>query len=215
MLGTRPDLAYSVIKMSQYSANPSEDHLNRALYIVRYLAYTKDTCITFNGLAKNASFTTYCDTDWAGDLETRRSTTGYCIFLADAIVSWCSRRQKVVVLSSTEAEYIAMTESARQLVWIRNLFKEIGHEIKHPLPLNCDNQGAMFLAENPAQEGRSKHIAIKYHYIREAVQEHKQLELFYVPTQDQRADIFTKNVTFDKFRLGCLRLGLTNYPPKI
>jgi hypothetical protein len=156
-------------------------------------------CITFNGLAKDASFTTYCDTDWAGDLETRHSMTGYCIFLADAIISWCSRRQKVVVLSSTEAEYIVITESVRQLVWIHNIFNKIGHEIKHPLLLNCDNQGAMFLAENPAQEGYSKHIAIKYHYICEAVQEHKQLKLFYVPTQDQRADIFTKNVTFDKF----------------
>jgi hypothetical protein len=142
-------------------------------------------CITFNGLAKDASFTTYCDTDWAGDLKTRHSMTGYCIFLADTIVFWCLRCQKVVVLSSTEAEYIAMTKSVRQLVWIHNLFKEIGHEIKHPLPLNCDNQGAMFLAENLAQKGHSKHIAIKYHYIHEAVQEHKQLELFYIPTQDQ------------------------------
>jgi hypothetical protein len=117
----------------------------------------QSVCIIYNGLARDASFTTYYDTDWAGNLETRQSTTGYCIFLADAIISWCSRCQKVVVLSSTKAEYIAITESTRQLVWIHNLFKEIGHEIKHALPLNCDNQKAMFLAENPAQEGCSKH----------------------------------------------------------
>jgi hypothetical protein len=108
-----------------------------------------------------------------------------------------------------------MTDTAKQNAWIRNLFQEIGHEIKGPLPLNCDNQGAMFLASNPAQEGRSKHIAIRYHYIRDAVQELQELELFYVPTADQKADIFTKNLTFDKFRIGCLRLGLTGYPSKI
>jgi hypothetical protein len=170
--------------------------------------------ITFNGLARDSGFSAYCNTDWAGDQETRRSTTGYCIFLADAIVSWSSRRQKVVALSSTEAEYIAMTEVAKQIEWLHNLFSEIGHEIKHPIPLNCDNQGAMFLASNPAQERRSKHIAIHYHYIRDAVLELKTLDLFYVPTVDQKADIFTKNVTFNMFRTGCLHLGLTGYPDK-
>jgi hypothetical protein len=155
MLGTRPDLAYVVIKMSQFSANPSEDHLNRALsgYIIQYLAYSKNMSIMFNGLACDSGFSAYCDTDWAGDQETRCSTTGYCIFLSDAIISWSSRCQQVVALSSTEAEYIAMTKVAKQIEWLRNIFTEIGHEIQHPIPLNCDNQGAMFLASNPAQEG--------------------------------------------------------------
>ena len=89
MLGTRPDLAYSVIKMSQFSANPTEDHLKQALYIVRYLATTRDLCLSYQGMSKDG-FLAYSDTDWAGDLETRRSTTGYCIFLADGIVSWLS-----------------------------------------------------------------------------------------------------------------------------
>ena len=90
MLGTWLDLAYSVIKMSQFSANPTEDHLKWALYIVHYLATTRDLCLTYKGMSKDG-FLAYSDTDWAGDLDTQRSTTGYCIFLADRIVSWLSR----------------------------------------------------------------------------------------------------------------------------
>ena len=210
MLGTRPDIAYAVIKMSQFSANPSEEHLQKALYIVRYLATHQSLCIRYNGLSLSG-FLSYSDTDWAGDVETRRSTTGYAIFLADGIVSWLSRRQRKITLSSTEAEYVGMTEAAKQLHWIRNLFSEIGFSVP-VFTLLCDNQGAIFLASNPAQEGRTKHIEIPEHYIRECVQDGT-IQLFYIPTGEQVADIFTKNVTWQKFEDNRKRLTLVPFQP--
>ena len=115
MLGTRPDLAYSVIKMSQYSSNPSEEHLQKIMQIVRYLAHTQTLYITYTALGNQSGLIAYSDTDWAGDIEMSHSTTGYAIFLANGIVSWLSRRQRRVRLSSTEAEYCGMTECAKQI----------------------------------------------------------------------------------------------------
>ena len=209
MLGTRPDLAYSVIKMSQYSANPSEEHLQKALYIVRYLAHTTKLCLTYTVDGPINGFVAYSDTDWAGDIETSRSTTGYSIFLANGIVSWLSKRQKRVRLSSTEAEYCGMTECCRQIQWIRNLFEELSFPLS-TIPLCVDNQGAMFLASNPTQEGRTKHVRIPEHYIREAVEE-GEVELFYVPSQQQFADIFTKNLGKIAFERGRKSLTLSSF----
>ena len=143
MLGTRPDIAQAVIKMSQFSSNPSEEHLQKALYIVRYLTGTKNLCIKYDGASK-AGFVAHSDTDWASDHETRRSTSGYAIFLGDGIVSWLSRRQRKITLSSTEAEYVGMTEVAKQISWIRNLLSELKFKLP-TVPLHVDNQGAMYI----------------------------------------------------------------------
>ena len=164
MLGTRPDISFAVIKMSQFSSNPTEEHLQKALYIVRYLSSSKELCIVYSGTGDSNGLCAYSDTDWAGDVETSRSTTGYAIFLGNGIVSWLSRRQRRVTLSSTEAEYCGMTETAKQLRWIRNLYEELGFKLG-PLPLCVDNQGAIFLASNPAQEGRMKHVRMTEHFI--------------------------------------------------
>jgi hypothetical protein len=196
MLGTQPDIAQAVIKMSQFSSNPTEDHLQKALYIVRYLAGTKSLCIKYDG-ASTTGFVAYSDTDWAGDHETRRSTSGYAIFLGDGIVSWLSRRQRKITLSSTEAEYVGMTKVAKQLSWIRNLLSELNFKLP-AVPLLVDNQGAMFLASNPAQEGHTKHIEIPEHYIRECVHDGK-IKLYHIPTDKQVADTFTKNLTWQRF----------------
>ena len=166
--------------MLQFSVNPTEKHLQKVLYIVRYLSSTTDLCICYSGLGDKNGFIAYSDMDWGGDVETSRSTTGYAMFLENGIISWLSRQQKRVCLSSTEAEYAGMTETARQLQWIRNLYEEVGF-ILGLLPLCVDNQGAIFLASNPAQEGRTKHVQMPEHYIREAV-ESGEIQLFYVPT---------------------------------
>ena len=113
MLGTRPDISFAVIKMSQFSSNPTEEHLQKALYIVRYLSSSKELCIVYSGTGDSNGLYAYSDTDWAGDVETSCSTTGYAIFLGNGIVSWLSRRQRRVTLSSTEAEYCGMTETAK------------------------------------------------------------------------------------------------------
>jgi hypothetical protein len=209
MLGTRPDIAFAVIKMSQFSSNPTEEHLQKALYIVRYLSSSPDLCIMYSGTGNHNGLCAYSDTDWAGDVETSRSTTGYAIFLGNGIVLWLSRRQRRVTLSSTEAEYCGMTETAKQLRWIHNIYEELCFKLG-PLPLCVDNQGAIFLASNPAQEGRTKHVRITEHFIREAV-EFGEIQLYYVPTDQQFADIFTKNLDKQKFEDGRKALRLTQF----
>lgn len=143
----------------------------------------------------------YADSDWASDPSNHKSTTGYMIKLAGAIFSWNSRAQKTVALSSTEAEYMSLSDTSRQLVWIKSLLVELGIDLA-PIPLFGDNQGSIFLASNPVQEKRIKHIDLCYHFIREVLQ-NKQVELFFIEGASNPADMFTKNlghVKFLKFR---------------
>ena len=143
-------------------------------------------------------FIAYADANWASDRTTCISVTGYVVLLAQGPVCWSSRKQKTVALSSTEAEYMTMSDTSRQLIWIQNLFKEIGFPI-NGIDLNCDNQGAIFLASNPAQEHHSKHIDIRFHYIHEQI-ENKKVHLSYVQTNEQYADLMTKNLNYDKLK---------------
>src|ERR1700731_3124990 len=125
MLGTRPNIAYAVTKLSQRSANPSKEHLDKARYVVRYLAGTADYALVFDG-ASNKGLIAYTDSDYAGDPIQRRSITGYFLKLANGIISWQSRAQKTIALSSTEAEYMALSDCSRQTVWIKNVLTELG-----------------------------------------------------------------------------------------
>jgi len=206
MLGTRPDVAFAVIKMSQFSSNPTEEHLQKALYIVRHLSSSQDLCILYFGHGDQNSLCAYSDTDWTGDVETSRSTPRYAIFLGNSIVSCLSRWQQQVTLSSTEAEYCGMTEVAKQLHWIRNVYEELRFKIG-PLPLCVDNQGAMFLTSNAAQEGQTKHVRMTDHYICESV-EFGEIKLYYVPMDQQFTDIFMKNLGKQKFEDGRRSLQL-------
>ena len=204
-LGTHPDIAYAVIMMSQFMVNPSEEHIQKALYIVKYVATNPNGKIIYNGKQKEG-FVAYSDADWAGDQISRKSVTGYIIKLAGGPVSWVSRKQKTVALSSTEAEYMSLSDTSRQIIWIESLFHEIGMFLKN-IQLGVDNQGAIFLASNPAQEHRSKHIDIRYHYVRGCIEEGK-VELVYIPTNEQLADILTKNLSFDKFAQLRSKIGI-------
>ena len=171
--------------MSQFSANPTAEHIKKALYIVKYVAHTLDAKIIYKGkfFNKKNGFIAYADVDWASDHTTHISITGYVVLLAQGPVCWSSRKQKTVALSSTEAEYMVMSDTSRQLIWIQNLFEEIDFPIDG-IDLHCDNQGAIFLASNPAQEHHSKHIDIRFHYIHEQI-ENKKVCLSYVQTNEQ------------------------------
>jgi hypothetical protein len=191
--------------MSQFSANPSEKHIQQALYIIRYVASTLDAKITYDGKSKEG-FIAYADADWAGDPINRKSVTSYVVKLAGSVVSWKSRKQKTLAHSSTEAEYMALSDASRQISWIQNLYKEIGFKIESTI-LCGDNQGAIFIGSNPTTEKRTKHIDIRFHYIRECIEEGK-IILYYIPTKEQIADILTKNLSFDKFKYLRSKLGL-------
>ena len=208
MLGTQPDIAFAVTKLSQYAANPSQDHLNRAHYICHYLLGTANYALIYNGKS-NGGMIAYADSDWASDPITRKSTTGYLVKLANGIFSWNSRVQKSIALSSTEAEYMSLSDTSRQLVWVRTLFKELGINLG-PIPLCGDNQGSIFLASNPVKEKRIKHIDLRYHYIREVIRQ-KQIELLFVEGAENPADLFTKNLGWIKFLKFREQLGLQFY----
>jgi len=209
MLGTRPDISFAVTKMAQFAANPTEDHLKHALYICRYVIGTPNYHLTYNG-AGGQGLSACTDSDWASDVNTRRSTSGYFIKLAGGLISWTTKAQKTVALSSTEAEYMALSDCSRQVVWMHTLMGELGYSLK-PIPICGDNQGSIFIASNPVTEQRSKHIDIRYHYVREVISQ-KYARVFFINGDNNPADMFTKNlgsVKFLKFRgeLGLEFLG--------
>jgi hypothetical protein len=148
----------------------------------------------------------YTDSDWAADKIWHRSITGYSLKLAGGIVSWRSHAQKTVALFSMEAEYMAMPNCSCQVVWIKTLMEEVGIKLK-AIPLYGDNQGAIFIASNPVQESRTKHIDIQYHYIRE-VYAAKKVDLMFVSGEMNPADMFTKNLGKIKFNNFRNHLGL-------
>ena len=207
MLGTRPDISYAVIRMSQYMSNPTQEHIQKARHIVKYLGSTPNLALSFSG--GESSLDSFCDSDWAGDKDTMRSTSGYAIFLGKDLVSWRSRRQPTVALSSTEAEYMSMCDCAQQILWIQSLFRECRLTINH-FAMFGDNKGAIHIAGNPVMEGRSKHINIKYYFLHERVEE-KAFVLDWVSTDQQHADMMTKNLTWQKFQENRSRLNLIEF----
>ena len=158
MIGSRPDIGFVVVKLAQQMANSSNNHYQVGLHLCRYLLATCRYWLVYNGLS-NELLVTYSDSDWGQDHKHCKSTTSYFTMLAQGTTSWLSRKQKSVALSSTEAEYIVLSDCSCQLVWTSNLLSEIGFDI--PIPhLYGDNLGSLFWSTNLVQEKRSKHIDI-------------------------------------------------------
>jgi hypothetical protein len=150
----------------------------------------------------------YSDSDWASNPITRWSVTGYFFQLAGGPIVWRSRAQTTVAHSSTEAKYMASSDCSGQVSWICNIFLELGMHLT-PIPRFIDNQGSIFIGSNPVQEIHTKHIDIKYHYVHECIVV-KKIELYFVPTEDNTADIFTKNLGRFKLRGSEDGLGLSS-----
>lgn len=203
MLGTRPDIAYAVSVVSRFSANPTTDHWLAVQRILRYLRGTLDLELAFSGDLR--PLVGYSDADWAGDISTRRSTSGYVFSIGTGPISWSSKRQSTVSLSTCEAEYIGQTQATKEAVWLRNLLAELTYMNERDIPTTIiygDNQGAIALAKNPKFHGRSKHIDIQHHYVREKVED-RTVGLKYIETSKQIADGLTKplsKVPFLQFR---------------
>jgi hypothetical protein len=211
MIGTRPDLAASISIISQFSANPSDGHLHAAKRVLRYLRKTTHYKLHLGAFADDNSVQTqtqhlqlygYSDASWGDDLPTRRSTSGYVFYLSKGPVSWSSKKQATVALSSTEAEYMALTHAAKEAIWLRRFLTELRFEkevrLQLPTIIHEDNQSAIALAKNPIHHARSKHIDIQFHFIRERI-EAGEIELVYTPTEHMTADILTKALAAPKF----------------
>ena len=167
MLGTRPDIAYAVGLVSQFSTNPNSEHWAAVKRIFRYLAGTRGLGIHYGG---GNTCGGYSDSNWGGSQD-RRSTSGYVFLMNTGAISWASKKQSVVALSSTEAEYMALTQAIKEVLWLRTLLVELGApwHAKEISTISCDNQGAIALSRNPGFHARSKYIDIRYHFIRDHV----------------------------------------------
>jgi len=186
--------------------------------VICYLQTTEHFGITYRAINSNKSgigLHAYSDSDYAGDIDTRKSTSGYVFYAGNGPISWRSACQHAVTLSSTEAEYYALTEAAKEAIWLQTLLTELGYsgdDIK-PLLVYGDNTGSLAIAENLEHHQRAKHIDIRAHFIRQCI-ENGSVELSYIPTDQMVADGFTKPLTNAKHRMFIKQLGMESYRQK-
>ena len=192
MTCTRPDLAFIVTKLSQYMNKPTFAHLAIAKNVLRYLKGTANHSLIFRRSDEPLKLFGFCDSDWGGS-DDRRSISGYCFKLCQngPLISWNTRKQSVVSLSSCEAEYTALTHGVQEGKFLSQLLSDVSNSERVMFTMYVDNQGAIKLANNPVHHQRSKHIDIKYHFIRFEIQ-NQVVKLVYIPTDQNVADIFTK-----------------------
>ncbi len=198
---TRPDIAAAVGILSKFMSNPSMAHWVGVKRVFRYLRGTCNYGLKFVG-GDQDELVGFSDSDWGGDLVTRRSTSGYVFQFGQSTISWCSRCQQTVAKSSTEAEYVALSIAAQEVIWLRRLFTDMGVVMNSATKLYEDNQGAIDLSKNPKHHNRTKHIDVSYHFTRERIAS-KEIDVGYVPTTENLADIMTKALPrggFEKFR---------------
>lgn len=194
-VATRPDIAYAVNHLSQFNNSNGKDHWIAVKRILRYLRGTTKLVLRYEKNSKQLEG--YVDSDWAGCPEDRRSYTGFAFLLAKGVVTWEARKQRTVPLSSTEAEYMGLTEAAKGAAYLLRFLAELGLGNQNIVPIYNGNQGAQKLAMNPVFHSRSKHIDIRYHFVRDALKEGK-ISVSYVPTSDMMADILTKGLSGPK-----------------
>ena len=204
---TRPDIAFAVNRLASYTANPSIQHISALKRILRYLAGTKSYGITYTADSDQSNlFHGYADAAY-GNLDERKSTTGYVFIAGKGAITWRSKKQQVVALSSTEAEYVALSEAAREACWLRSLFKELGYEQNYPTQIHGDNEGALAMAKNPQFHQRAKHIDIKWHSIRQMIKR-KKIQVESCRGQQQTADVLTKALPRPKHKQHVSEMGM-------
>lgn len=194
---TRPDIAYAVSVVSQFMHNPSEDHMDAVVRILRYLKasptkgfmFSKNSHLKING---------YTDADWVGSISDRKSTLGYFMFVGGNLVTWRNKKQKVVALSSAEAAFRGMMNGLCELLWIMRLLTELGFAPTLEMELFFDNKSTIAISHDPVQHDRTKHVEVDWHFIKENLEE--QIICFpFVKSEDQLADILTKAVSSKEF----------------
>jgi hypothetical protein len=209
-LFTRPDISYAVHQLTRQVADPRPDHWRAAQRVLRYLSCTRSRALTFRRSPAPFEFIGYSDADWAGDKGNRRSTSGVIFMLGGAAVMWKCKLQTCVALSTCEAELNALTEAVREAMWL----KRLGHELfpqdeLQPIVIHEDNKAALLVAENHRFSERTKHVAVKYFFIRDCVHDNI-IVIIYCPTTDMIADIFTKPLGKIIFSRLCHRLGISS-----
>ena len=206
-VATRPDISFAVSCLSQFLENPGEAHWQAVKRVFRYLAGTRDQALTY-GIEQHA-LQGYTDADGASQ-EHRRAISGYAFIIDGGAVLWCSRKQELVTLSTAEAEYVAATHAAKECIWLRRLTGELFPELQTKTTLFCDNQAALKLATDDNYHARTKHIDIRFHFIRQVIASGA-IDMVYCPTDDMMADILTK--ALPRWKVMCHGLGLGLHQP--
>ena len=205
LTASRPDITFVVGVCARYQAEPKVSHINQVKRILKYVSGTCDYGLLYSHDSSSV-LVGYCDADWAGSADDRKSTSGGCFFLGNNLISWFSKKQNCVSLSTAEAEYIAAGSSCSQLVWMKQMLSEYNVR-QDVMTLFCDNLSAINISKNPIQHSRTKHIDIRHHFIRDLVED-KVIILEHVSTENQLADIFTKALDAVQFERLRGRLGV-------
>ncbi|GAV67432.1 hypothetical protein CFOL_v3_10938 [Cephalotus follicularis] len=194
---TRPDISFAVNKVYQFMATPTDIHWSLVKRILRYLKGSLHYGLHLQQ-SPSQSLTAFSDVDWASCPDDKKSTSGYLIFLGPNLISWQSRKQQTAARSSTKSEYRALVLATSELTWLQSLLSELGVCLPHSPILWCDNIGATYLSVNPVFHARTKHIEIDFHFVRDKVAK-RDLQVHFISTQDQIADILTKGLPSGQF----------------
>ncbi|XP_071712333.1 secreted RxLR effector protein 161-like [Rutidosis leptorrhynchoides] len=206
LTASRPDIMFAVSLISRFMSKPTQFHLTIAKRILRYIRATQDYGI-FYKRGCSSKLIGYTDSDYAGDVEDSKSTSGYVFMMCGGAVAWSSRKQPIVTLSTTKAEFVAAVSFATQAIWMQKILKEIGHEQSDGVIIMCDNNSTIQLSRNPVFNGRTKHIRVRYHWLRDLTKEGV-IYLEFCGTHDQLADIMTKQIKVESFQKLRLAMGI-------
>ncbi|CAI0412284.1 unnamed protein product [Linum tenue] len=203
---------YSVCLLSRFMESPTRQHMLAAKRVLRYLKGSASLGIWYSKGDGEDQLLGYTDSDYAGDADDRRSTSGYAFFLAGGVISWASKKQPIVTLSTTEAEYVAAAYCVAHCVWLKKVLESIGWgaAVAGKTVILCDNSSAIKLSRNPVLHGRSKHIDVRFHFIRDLVK-NGEVDLEHCDTKEQVADIMTKPLKLETFQLLRSKLGVCDF----
>jgi hypothetical protein len=195
---TRPDISYAVNTTSQFNENPGDTHWKAGLRCLSFLSSSSKSGAVYHH-EKEVVLKVFSDSDWGNCEDTRRSISGYFVSIAGGPICWQSRKQRIVALSSCEAEFIALAEAVKSVLWLIRFLAELKTPANLPVIILVDNKGAMALSKNPVNHGRTKHIDIRFYFLREHITAGT-IDVTYVHTDENVADIFTKAVPVPIFR---------------
>eukprot|EP00253_Pinus_taeda_P036452 PITA_36452 len=207
---TRPNIAHAVGVLSRFMSKTGKEHWTTVKRVFRYLRGTSDYGLCYQGrpgLDKVLDICGFVGADWDGDLDQRRSTSGYVFNLFGGAVSWMSKKQSVVALSTTEAEYMAATHASKEAVWLQRLCSSMGL-VQGAIRIDSDSQSAIFLAKNPAYHSKTKHIDVQYHFVRDMIED-KKVSLVKVDTLKNTTDALTKSVSSKKLSWCREKMGIS------